>query len=227
MTDSTPGTARNHSKRNRIVRSVGAMAAVATLGLVAACSSDSVTAPEMARSNSGGLVGSTLTTLSSTANKLLNVTGLLRTKPLTSSIVRSGLITQGGGRIEIPELGFRLDIPAGAIPTNTMTITVTALPGSMVAYDFQPHGTRFLKPLSIRQDLQGTNWSNSGVKGTLTGGYFKDQSQLSLFGGTAKLDETFPVTLESSRLSFNIVHFSGYMVATGRAEDPSPNAAPF
>ncbi|MEP6779923.1 MAG: hypothetical protein ABJC26_08545 [Gemmatimonadaceae bacterium] len=222
MTDSTPRTALVRSKRNRIVRAVGAAAAVAALSFAAACSSDSVTAPEMNRSN--GAITNLLTGLTGTLNHLINVTGLLRVTTLSSPIVRSAVITQKGGKIEIKELGFELDIPAGAIPTSSMTITVTALAGSAVAYDFQPHGTKFLKPLSIRQDLKGSNWDKVKVKCVLSGGYFKDLSQVNLLQGTAQLDETFPVVLESSRVSFDIMHFSGYMVATGRSADASANA---
>ncbi|MEP6765077.1 MAG: hypothetical protein ABJB66_12230, partial [Gemmatimonadaceae bacterium] len=90
-----------------------------------------------------------------------------------------------------------------------------------------PHGTKFLKALSIRQDLNGSNWDKVKVKGVLSGGYFRDRSQVDLIHGTAKLDETFPVILESSRVSFDIMHFSGYMVATGRSAEVSSNAEPF
>ena len=221
MTENTPGNTsitRNHTRKRR-VRTASLVAAMAALGFAAACS-DAVTAPELKRGNE--LTGGVLTLAQSV---LINVTGLMRKKPLTASVARSANITQrDGGRIEIPELGFRLDIPAGAIPAASMVITVTALPGSMVAYDFQPHGTKFLKPLSIRQDLNGSNWDNLGVKGKLNGGYFKDVSQLNLTAGTAKLDETFPVTLQSSRLSFDIIHFSGYMVSTGRTDATAPEA---
>ncbi len=218
MTDSTPGTARNRSKRNRISRNIGAVVAAATLGLAAACSSDSVTAPQMNHNSDGGLTG----IIGGTVSKLLNVTGLMRDNPLRAAIVRSAVITQkDGGTIKIDGTGFELNIPKGAIPVASMTITVTALPGAMVAYDFQPHGTKFLLPLSIRQDLNGSNWNHLGFQGVVKGGYFKDISQLDMSSCTALLDETFPVTVSSSRLSFNIMHFSGYMVATGRADAPA------
>ena len=203
------------SKRTRVLRTVGALAAAATLGLAAACSSDSVTSPQMHRNSDGSLSG----LLSSAASTLINEKGLLRDAPLAVAITRSAVITQkDGGSIKIDETGFELRIPKGAIPVASMTITVTALPGGMVAYDFQPHGTKFLLPLSIRQDLGGSSWDHLGFQGVVTGGYFKDVSQLNTDLGTATVDETFPVTIGSSRASFNITHFSGYMVATGRAD---------
>lgn len=99
-----------------------------------------------------------------------------------------------------------------------LTISVTALAGQMVAYIFEPHGTKFLKPLTVTQDLSGTN----GLLGlqtrpNLSGGYFKSESQLNTRTNTAVIDESYRIITDGSTASFDITHFSGYMVSTGRS----------
>jgi hypothetical protein len=90
------------------------------------------------------------------------------------------------------------------------------MPGKSIAYDFQPHGTKFLKPLEFRQDLEGTSWDHSGFRGTINGGYFKDSKQINLLSGLSLLDELFPVEIRTHEARYNINHFSGYMVSSGR-----------
>ncbi|MBC8086815.1 MAG: hypothetical protein H7Z40_06085 [Phycisphaerae bacterium] len=190
-----------------LVFRVSSMATLAALAFTTACSSDSVLAPDVAPTH--GLVGGLV-------DALVPMKALTRDVALRP-ITRSFTFTRSGGRIEIPEAGLRVDIPSDAIPTNSLTITVTVLPGKSVAYDFQPHGTRFRKPLEFRQDLEGTSWDDSGFKGTLNGGYFKDKSQLNLLNGVALLDELFPILIKTHEARFNIHHFSGYMVSSGRS----------
>lgn len=187
------------------------IASVAASAFLAACSADSPLAPEMQRSN--GLLSSTVGGLVKT---LTLVNALERDSALMQPIVRSFTFTRSGGKIEIPETGLRVDIPTDAIPGSTLTITVTALPGKSVAYDFQPHGTQFKKALTFRQDLEGTSWDHSDFRGTLNGGYFKDAAQLDLLSGVAALDELFPITIKTHEVRFDINHFSGYMVSSGR-----------
>ncbi|MEO7998605.1 MAG: hypothetical protein ABI852_14245, partial [Gemmatimonadaceae bacterium] len=51
-----------------------------------------------------------------------------------SAITRSFTVTRSnGGRIEIAEAGLRVDVPAGAISTTSLVITVNVLPGKSVA----------------------------------------------------------------------------------------------
>ena len=49
-------------------------------------------------------------------------------------------------------------VPRGAL-AQTTTITMTARAGTVVAYDFAPHGITFAKPLVFQQQLRGTNAS--------------------------------------------------------------------
>lgn len=212
--------ARDSQNSPRSTRAQRARRVVLAAGLVAssalaACSTDSITAPAPAPSN--GLLGSTLGLVN---NLLSSVTGLLRLAPLQSPVTRSVLVTRSqGGELRIPETGLRLTIPAGAIPRDTMTITVTALAGRAVAYEFQPHGTRFAKPLTFSQDLSVTSWLVSLLKPELSGGYFKDASQVNTQTGVSVINEELDARISGNRVTFDISHFSGYMVSTGRSGD--------
>ena len=182
------------------------------VALASACSGDAVTAPAAAPQYK-----TVKMSIGGSLKTLFPMAPLSRDVSLDAPITRSFTFDKKGGRIEIKETGLRVDVPSGAIPGNSLTITVTALPGAGIAYDFQPHGTVFLKPLQFEQDLDNTSWDKIGFKGTLLGGYFADASQLNvLSGGLALLDELLPVTLKSNRASFDIFHFSGYMVSGGR-----------
>lgn len=214
---STPQQRSTTNHAARILRATRLTMALVTLGLLSACSSDAPTEPASVK-RSNGLTGSVLST---TTGTLTEVTSLLRSGELASPITRSQTFDRAGGLLEIPELGFSLTVPAGAIPAQTLRISVTAVAGKMVAYDFEPHGTRFLMPLTFTQELSGTNWLSSLLLGsTLSGGYFKSNTQLNAIGGTALIDESFNVLIRGTSASFKISHFSGYMVSTGRSSAP-------
>ncbi|MEP6831740.1 MAG: hypothetical protein ABJB74_00040 [Gemmatimonas sp.] len=197
------------SARSMFSRSLGALCASAFVAATA-CSGDSVTQPNFTTRDSG------VTLTADALAQLIAVNALTRDIPVPAGMVRSFTFTKKGGRIELKETGLRIDIPENAIPGTTLTITVTALPGSAVAYDFQPHGTVFLKSLAFRQDLNNTSWDKLGFKGVINGGYFKNTAQIDVLHGTAVLDEIFPVTFNSKEVTFDIKHFSGYMVSGGR-----------
>jgi hypothetical protein len=204
---------RSKLTRSTVARTAGLLAAAAAVVLASACSSDTISAPAKApeyRSSQFSIGGVTKT--------LFPMQPLTRNDPLTSPIVRTFTITKGGGKLEIKETGLRVDVPAGAISKNSLTITVTALAGSAVAYDFQPHGTVFLKPLDFQQELDGTSWERLRYKGLAVGGYFETVSQLSVLSGLALLDEVYPIMLDDKRASFDIRHFSGYLVSSGRQD---------
>ena len=67
-------------------------------------------------------------------------------------------IRHDGGEIEIEETGLYIDVPSDAIDGNSLTITVTALRDAAIAYDFEPHGMVFPKPLDFQQDFKNTHW---------------------------------------------------------------------
>ncbi|MEP6834106.1 MAG: hypothetical protein ABJB74_11960 [Gemmatimonas sp.] len=207
------------SNRSSFVRKAGLIASAAMVAFASACSNDTPVAPELTAKN--GLLGDVLGGVGGVVNGvvslLIPVKALERDRALTAPITRSFTITKkDGGRLEVDEAGLRIDVPSDAISTNSLTITVTVLAGKSIAYDFQPHGTKFLKPLAFRQDLKGTSWDHSGFKGTLNGGYFKDTKQINLLSGLALLDELFPIEVKTHEARFDINHFSGYMVSGGR-----------
>lgn len=195
--------------------------AAVVLGLslsVGACASDAPSAPVAPEPQaSNGLLGSTL----GLVNGLLsNVTALLRLTPLNATITRSVTVNNAtGGVLLVPETGLEVIIPAGALPTSQMTITVKALAGRAVAYDFEPHGTQFVKPLQFRQSLGLTLYTLLPIKPTLTGGYFANTSQVNTTTGSATLNEVINATVVGGTVYFNINHFSGYMVSTGRSSE--------
>ena len=200
-----------YSHSFRVARNAGIAATLAIVTLTSGCSDNSITAPQVQAKN--GLIGDVLGTVT---GLLIPAKALERDSAIVA-MTRSFTVTrQNGGTIEIKEAGLRVDVPAGAIASTSLVITVNVLPGKSVAYDFQPHGTKFLKPLAFRQNLEDTSWDHSNFKGSLEGGYFKDASQLNLSTGFSLLDELFPIRIDAYEARFDIKHFSGYMVSGGR-----------
>ena len=139
------------------------------------------------------------------------VTALQRTIPLAEDVSRSATIGPEGGSIEIPEAGFRLDVPKNAVSAPTL-ITVTAVNGSTVAYEFEPHGITLGKRLIVSQDL-GVSGIVSNLGGTsFSGAYFRSRDELRA-DGTVFVHELEPTTVDQlSTVRFSIGHFSGYIV---------------
>jgi hypothetical protein len=183
------------------------MRTFAVFALVAVASCDkSVTAPAPS---------------ASTANRLLlgsptTVRVVRRNTPLATSVSASAVIGLFGGQISIPSAGIKVVIPALAL-TSPTRITVTAIAGDQVAYEFEPHGTRFLVPLLVTQNLVGTNATNGGLLKPLVAGYFASTSDLDPLGGTGLVSELLGVALNLSSKSatFPVFHFSGYLIASG------------
>ncbi|MBU6367025.1 MAG: hypothetical protein KJT01_12510 [Gemmatimonadetes bacterium] len=153
---------------------------------------------------------------------------LTRTTPLQEAERGSLTITaKQGGTIRLPNAGLLVTVPAGAIKNGTLTITVTADPGKSLSYDFQPHGTVFEKALTLAQDLDKTTWRNLSTT-TLWGAYFPEKVDDA--NSLATITETFSVRILGSKsatgaaAAFDIWHFSGYTISTGRA-DGEPNSS--
>jgi hypothetical protein len=125
-----------------------------------------------------------------------------------------------GGQMSLPGTGLTLIIPALALTAPT-TITVTAVAGSEVAYEFEPHGLQFNVPLIVRQSLDGTSASQQHgvIPGVLYGGYFADPSGLDQLTGTALVDEVLRVSIDRvlGMATFSVSHFSGYLLGTGES----------
>ncbi|HEX8849048.1 MAG TPA: hypothetical protein VF761_05915 [Gemmatimonadaceae bacterium] len=142
------------------------------------------------------------------------VTAVQRAVPLLADVSASATIGYEGGSIVLPGTGFRLDVPKGAVLQPT-TITVTAVAGSTVAYEFEPAGTTFAKRLVVTQDLSLTTIVSSLLGRSVTGAYFRSRDEL-FPDGTAKVHELEPTTVDLTTLTtrFSIGHFSGYIMAT-------------
>ena len=153
-------------------------------------------------------------------------TGLVlkRLTPLDSNISASAVIGPEGGSIRINAAGGKIDIPAGALSAPT-TITMTALAGSNVAYEFQPHGLTFAQPVKVQQDLKVTMATVYPSLLKLAHGAYYDSSLDSSFVDPGKLlmkvkeHELGYPDVNASQIKFYIGHFSGYVVLCGRGDD--------
>ena len=182
----------------------------ATIAVAAACVSETATAPaELDVAVRAGVLP---------PGQAKKVAGLERNAVVSTPLTVSRLLTaKSGGSLALPDLDVTLTVPAGAIPRDTMTITMTVLPGKIVAYDFSPHGTVFLKPLTLSVNVKATK--HELKKQPLFGGYFKSNSQVDAAKGQVGIDEVLSATLRGNTLRLNLWHFSGYVVATGFADE--------
>jgi len=145
---------------------------------------------------------------------LLPVRGVTRATPLAEDISVSAVIGKDGGTISIPAAGLTLVVPAGAVTSNTQ-FTATALAGRLVAYEFEPHGTKFAVPLQFTQDLRKVSLVGVLTAPLMDGAYFTDASRLNQTLGIGLVNELVPATVDllKLRVGFPINHFSGYLVS--------------
>ena len=138
---------------------------------------------------------------------------LQRGIPLLADISSSATIGPDGGTITIPAAGVRVDVPKNAVIVPT-TITVTAIAGTNVAYEFEPAGTVFNKRLIVSQDLSLTTILPTITGTSFTGAYFRSRDELTSTG-SALVHELEPTTVDLTSLMvrFTVGHFSGYIVA--------------
>jgi hypothetical protein len=147
---------------------------------------------------------------------------LQRLAALEANQQASATIGIFGGAIALPGAGLMLVVPPFAVLSPT-TITVTALAGSNVAYEFAPHGLRFLAPALAVQSLQGTQ---AGADGPLLGrplfvGYFANSELVSSV--TELLNA--PVNVFSLTSTTALWHFSGYVWSSGREGEPADSTS--
>ena len=142
------------------------------------------------------------------------VRGVTRSTPLATDISVSAVIGKQGGTITIPEAGLTLVVPPNAVSSD-VKFTATALAGRAVAYDFQPHGTKFAVPLRFQQDLRKTSLLPTLTAPLLDGAYFADKNQINRQTGLGFVNEIVPATVDLLRfhVGFPIDHFSGYLVS--------------
>ena len=187
--------------RHLAVVAVGAM-------LINACASPESPVAPQSPVTPNAVASNSLLGLSTTT-----VTPLQRTKPLAKDLSASAYIGALGGRLAIPGAGITVVVPPLAL-TSTKLVTVTALAGSNVAYSFEPHGTKFLVPLVVTQDLSGTQAQAGGLINPLSlfVGYFPDNTNI------LSVTELLNINLNllNQTAVFTVTHFSGYIVASGR-----------
>ena len=190
------------------------ISATITAALLAyGCANDSITAPAStpvaaAAAASPSLLGSLL-------GQTTTVTPLLRKTPITS-VTASATIGPLGGVLALPSAGLTVVVPPLAVTTATK-MSVTAVAGSSVAYEFEPHGIKFSVPLVATQSLKGTQAQSGGSINPLSlfAGYFPDSKQITSVSELLNLN----VNVLGQTSVLTIWHFSGYIIATGRSSD--------
>jgi hypothetical protein len=196
---------------SKSVRSLLGLAAVVSLAV--ACSDASrplATAPDMTpiAGEDAKLIGSLTSLL---------ISPIQRNTPLANDVVWSFRAGPYGGFTSNSALGVTVNIPPGALDQN-VTITVTAVKGSAVAYAFSPH-LEFDRKVVITQNLRGTS---AGLLNTLLlkGGHFPG-ARPEFSGGLAIVDEIVPALLSNllgtltRTVSIPVSHFSGWIFASG------------
>jgi hypothetical protein len=139
-----------------------------------------------------------------------------RNTPLRAPVTVEKKIGVLGGTIVVPNTGLTIVVPPLAVSQNT-NFSVTALAGSALAYDFGPHGTKFLVPLILTQDLHNTDAASRGLLSALSLklGYYPDANKITSV--TELL--TVGVSLPTQTAIATVWHFSGYIWASGRDSD--------
>lgn len=132
-----------------------------------------------------------------------------RLTPLSQDEIVTTTVTPAGGTILLPAAGLTIIVPPGAVSRDT-TITVDAPAGNLVGYDFSPQGLVFNAPLVAVQNLVDTNALVSGtLESNLVAAYF----QGSLDPQVTAL-QILPLSLSGTLGTFEIHHFSGYVIGT-------------
>ncbi len=197
---------------NSIFSAIRKSALLGALVLAAACGTDAPSPtglipaePSLAKNTRSGSLTDAATPLPGSTVKVLG-----RKTEIAQGITASAVIGSAGGVITIKETGFKLYIPMGALSKNTK-ISVTAMPGSGVAYHFEPHGLKFNSVVWFSQETAFTQ-SISGL--TLRGAYFADDTKLNNRNKEAQVEEMYKINLAPMGIIiFGITHFSGYLVS--------------
>ena len=196
----------SNTTRRALARTVGAMTVfglVATVG----CSNDGATAP-----------ASPLTAIRKEVVDPAIISPVLkRTKSIRVNRTNHFRVDQRGGWFSIPEAGLYIYVPANAV-SEPMTISAKALTGDLMAYEFGPHGTKFNVPLQMYQDLGLAHISAHTDLSKFEVGYFADDNTLDYRTDKVAVNEFIPtgIVFEGRAVRFEVSHFSGYVIATGR-----------
>jgi len=131
-------------------------------------------------------------------------------------VTASATIGPLGGVLALPSAGLTVVVPPLAV-TKATKMSVTAVAGSSVAYEFEPHGIKFSVPLVATQSLKGTQAQSGGSINPLSlfAGYFPDSKQITSVSELLNLN----VNVLGQTSVLTIWHFSGYIIATGRSSE--------
>ena len=201
-----------HHTRRALTR---ATSSLAVLGLIATagCNGDAATAPGVP-------------TLPSIHKEVVDpsVTApvLKRTKAIRVNRTNHFRVDQRGGWYSISEAGLYIYIPPNAVKAP-ITLSARALTGDLMAYEFGPHGTRFDVPLQMYQDLSLASIGPNTDLSKFEVGYFADETTLNYRTSNVSVNEFIPtgIVFQGHAVSFQVSHFSGYVIATGRGPDNS------
>jgi hypothetical protein len=188
------------------------LAALAMVAAVVGCNADGATGP------AGVTSAPTLPAISyEVVSPDVTSPVLNRKHKLAKDRTISLPVDQNGGLFQIPGSGLYIWVPPGAVD-GPITLTATALPGRMMAYEFGPHGTHFNVPLQMYQDLGDAQLAPGLDLSKFEVGYFTDKAKLNTQTDQASISEFIPTSIEFSGqfVRFEVSHFSGYVIATGR-----------
>jgi hypothetical protein len=162
----------------------------------------------------GGLLGGLLGTVGN-----LLATPVHRSQALSNDVSWTFTASPYGSRSSNSTVGLSIYVPPGAVD-RSVTIRVTAIRGTAVAYRFEPH-VEFDRKVVLTQSLRGLEY---GLLGTgllnlspFKGAHFEGEEPSYNGDGQALVNEVVGAVLNlfSSTTSFGVDHFSGWIVASG------------
>ena len=140
-----------------------------------------------------------------------------------------------GGVLSLPGSDLSMTIPAGALSSATL-ITVTSKGGAHVAYDMQPHGLVFLKPVTVVQQLRHTAPYGTPESNGIRSAYLSDGNEKIELDDSAKPAELpagatlyYGAEPVAETHIWYLNHFSRYILISGvwvldEATDEEPPA---
>ncbi|WP_148306393.1 hypothetical protein [Gemmatirosa kalamazoonensis] len=155
----------------------------------------------------------------SSSSTAVRVATVQRRTPLGDDVTRRVVVDRNGAVIRLDAAGLKVKVPSNALPagTESLEITVTAIAGSQFAYEFEPSGATFTRPLEIEQDIRDAVVDGHDGGSPIVS-YFKTRSDVDAAAGTANSFEDLNTSMDvrGHKLRTDIWHFSGYIVSWGR-----------
>ena len=204
--------------RLRLFRSFGSLVGALLIASCADPALQSLTAPVEVAAAKGPGSGSVTSSVTNAAADL-ELHALWWSKKGKTQVRVSQVVDQSGGRITIPETGFTMDIPAGAL-ASPLTITITA-DDKYVAYKMEPTGTQFRKDVTVTQSLRNTTIAGLPLRTSIYAAYIADDNvKLSGKVPVLEIEPSTTIFSPSNKLVpdaqvWIIRHFSRYMLASG------------